>query len=134
MSRTARTGQVVLAFIGALSTLIAVSVYAPMDEPFESDAQALIATFGAGFGILVVVLATVGLASGERWAWLALWIVPVFLISHVVLLGTVVPDAVLALLAVAALWLTRPTQPAGADVTPVSSSDSSHSRAATSRS
>jgi hypothetical protein len=115
MSRTARIGQVVLVLIGTMSALIAVSVYAPVDEPFESDAQALIATFGAAFGILVVVLATVGLAAGERWAWRALWIVPVFLFSHVVLFGTVVPDGVLALLAVAALWLTRPVGAESAD-------------------
>jgi hypothetical protein len=109
MSRTARTGQVVLALIGVLSALIAVSVYAPTDDkPFDSDAQALIASYGIAFGVLVVVLATRGVASRQRWPWLALWIVPVFLLSHVVLLGTIVPDAFLAVLAAVALWATRP--------------------------
>lgn len=110
MSRSARAGQVVLVLLGLLSTVIAVSVYAPMDDPFESDAQAMIATFGAAFGALVVVLATVGLSSRQRWAWGALWVVPAFLVSHVVLLGTLLPDGVLAVVAVAALAVTRPQE------------------------
>jgi hypothetical protein len=38
---------------------------------------------------------------------------PVFLLSHVVMVGTVVPDAVLAVIATAALLLTRPRSHAG---------------------
>jgi len=110
MSRSARIGQAVLVLLGLLSAVIAVSVYAPMEDPFEPDAQALIATFGVAFGVLVVVLATAGLGSRQRWAWGALWVLPVFLVSHVLLLGTVLPDAVLAVLAVAALAATRPQE------------------------
>jgi hypothetical protein len=68
-------------------------------------------------GVLVVVLAVWGLPTGQRWAWLALWVVPAFLLSHVALLGTVVPDAPFALLAAVALWLARPA-PAAASVVP----------------
>ena len=110
MSRSARVGQVVLVLLGLLSTVIAVSVYAPMDDPFEPDAQAMIATFGAAFGVLVVVLATAGLSSRQRWAWAGLWVVPTFLVSHVLLLGTQLPDGVLAAVAVAALTVTRPRE------------------------
>jgi hypothetical protein len=110
MSRSARAGQIVLVLLGLLSAVIAVSVYAPMDEPFEPDAQALIATFGAAFGVLVVILATAGLASRQRWAWGALWVLPAFLVSHVVLLGTLLPDGLLAAVAVAALAVTRPQE------------------------
>lgn len=110
MSRSARAGQVVLVLLGLLSAVIAVSVYAPMDEPFEPDAQALIATFGVAFGVLVVVLATTGLASRQLWAWGALWVLPAFLASHVFLLGTLLPDGVLAAFAVAALAFTRPQE------------------------
>ncbi len=110
MSRSARVGQVVLALLGLLSAVIAVSVYAPMDEPFEPDAQATIATFGVAFGVLVIVLATVGLASRQLWAWGALWVLPAFLVSHVFLLGTILPDGVLAALATAALAVTRPQE------------------------
>jgi hypothetical protein len=110
MSRSARTGQVVLVLLGLLSTVIAVSVYAPMDDPFEPDAQAMIATFGAAFGVLVVVLATAGLSSRQRWAWGALWVLPAFLVSHVLLLGTLLPDGVLAAVAVGALTVTCPRE------------------------
>jgi hypothetical protein len=108
MSRSARVGQAILVLLGLLSAVIAVSVYAPMDEPFEPHAQALVATFGVAFGVLVVVLATAGLASRQSWAWGALWVLPAFLVSHVFLLGTFLPDGVLAVLAVAALAVTRP--------------------------
>jgi hypothetical protein len=110
MSRPARVGQVVLALLGVLCAVIAVSVYAPMEDPFEPDAQALVATFGVGFGALVVVLATAGLGSRQAWAWGALWVLPVFLASHVLLLGTVLPDGVLMVVAVAALAATRPRE------------------------
>jgi CDP-diglyceride synthetase len=110
MSRSARAGQVILVLIGLLSAVFALSVYGPMEEPFEPDAQALIATFGVAFGALVVVLATVGLASGRSWAWGALWVLPGFLLSHVFLLDALLPDGVLAALAVAALAVTRPQE------------------------
>jgi hypothetical protein len=108
MSRSARAGQITLVLLGLLSAVIAISVYAPMEDPFEPDARALIATFGVAFGVLVVVLATAGLASRQSWAWGALWVLPAFLVSHVFLLGTLLPDGVLAAVAVAALALTRP--------------------------
>jgi hypothetical protein len=108
MSARFTAGRVVLVLLGVLSAVIAISVYAPGDDPFEPDAQALIATFGAAFGVLVVTLATAGLGSRQRWPWLALWTLPAFLVSHIVLLGTWVPDGVLAVLAVAALLATRP--------------------------
>lgn len=110
MSRSARIGQVVLVLLGVLSAVIAVSVYAPMEDPFEPDAQAMIASFGVAFGLLVVVLGTAGLASRQGWAWGALWVLPAFLASHVFLLGTLLPDGVLTIVAIAALAVTRPQQ------------------------
>ena len=106
MSRSARVGQIVLTLFGALSAVFASSVYASPD-PFDGEANALIATFGVGFGALVVLLALAGLPS--RSAWAALWVVPAFLLSHVVLLGTALPDLPLAAVTVVALILTRPT-------------------------
>jgi hypothetical protein len=34
-----------------------------------------------GFGVLVMVVAVVPYRRGQRWAWLALWVVPVFMIG-----------------------------------------------------
>ncbi len=110
MSRSARVGQAVLVLFGVLCTVIALSVFF-VPDPFEPDAQALIGTFGAGMGLLVLVLATAGLASGQRWPWLALWLLPVFFLSHVALIGTLLPDGVFTVIAVAALLATRPDAP-----------------------
>lgn len=108
MSALARAGQVYLVLLGLINVVFSASVYAPSDEPFPDHANALIATWGVGFGILVVVLATAGLASRQLWAWAALWTAPAFLAAHVVLLGTWIPDGVLLLLAVLALVATKP--------------------------
>ncbi len=107
MTRTARAGQAVLTLLGLLCVLIAISVYF-VPDPFDSDAQALVATFGAGMGLLVVVLAMSGLGAGSRVAWLALWVLPAFFVSHVALLGTWLPDGLFAVVATFCLVATRP--------------------------
>lgn len=109
MTTLQRTAQVFLVIVGLLTIVFYVSVYAaPGGDPFPDDANALIATGGVALGVLVIALATAGINSGERWAWLALWVVPVFFLGHCVLLGTWVPDGVLAVAAVGALLATRP--------------------------
>lgn len=108
MSRSSRVGQVVLVVLGLLCIVIAMSVYGAPD-PFEPDAQALIASFGAGYGVMVISTATAGLNAGHTGSWLALWTLPVFFVSHVALIGTYVPDGVLAVVSVGALLATRPT-------------------------
>jgi hypothetical protein len=104
---TARAGQALLALFGLMCIVFSASVYA-VEDPFPSDANALIATWGVGMGVLVIVLATAGLRSGQMWPWLALWVMPVFFAAHVALLGTWIPDGVLLVLSVVALALTRP--------------------------
>lgn len=123
MSAAARAGQVVLVVSGLLCILFSASTMFVTEDPFPEDANALIASFGVGMGVLVIVLATVGLAAGQRWAWLALWVVPAFFVSHVALLGTWVPDGVLAALSVAALAATRPAtaEPSSARAAAISS-------------
>lgn len=108
MSPLARAGQVILVLFGLINIVFSASVYAPSDDPFPDDANALIATWGVGMGIFVIVLATAGLASRQQWPWLALWVGPAFLVAHVVLLGVWIPDAVLAVIVSAALLATRP--------------------------
>jgi hypothetical protein len=112
MSATARTGQAFLVLFGLINIVFSVSVYFTSDTeaPFPDDAKALIATWGTAMGVLVIVLATAGLRSGQAWAWSALWTAPAFLVAHVALLGTWVPDGVLAVLTVLALAATRPSE------------------------
>lgn len=107
MSVPARIGQSVLALIATMAALIAVSVFF-VEDPFPRDAQVLVASNGVGMGVLLLAAATFGLNSGSRWAWAALWVLPAFLGWHIAALGTVVPDAVLLVVAVAALVVTRP--------------------------
>ena len=108
MSVTARAGQVVLVVSGLLSIVFSASTLVVTDDPFPADANALIASWGVGMGVMVIVLATAGLRSRQKWAWLALWVVPAFFASHVAMLGTWIPDGVLAVLSVGALAATRP--------------------------
>ena len=108
MSATARAGQVVLVVSGLLSIVFSASTLVVTDDPFPADANALIASWGVGMGVMVIVLATAGLRSGQRWAWLTLWVVPAFFASHVAMLGTWLPDGVLTVLSLGALAATRP--------------------------
>ena len=109
MTGIQRVAQGLMVLLGVLMIVILSSVYADTsDTSFPDDANALIATAGATLGVLVVVLAVAGINSGERWAWLALWVLPAFFGSHCILLGTWIPDGVFAALSVASLAVTRP--------------------------
>lgn len=109
MTTIQRAAQVLLAIFGLLTIVFYSSVYADTgDEAFPSNANALIATGGAALGILLIALSTAGLNSGERWAWLALWVLPAFFVAHAALLSTWIPDGVFAAISAAALVLTRP--------------------------
>ena len=109
MTGTQRVAQGLMVVFGLMMIVFLSSVYADRSaERFPDDANALIATAGVTLGILVIALATVGISSGERWAWMALWVLPAFFLSHCLLLGTWIPDGVLAVLSVVALVVTRP--------------------------
>ena len=109
MTASQRAAQTLMVIFGLLTIVFYSSVYAATgNDAFPSDANALIATGGAALGVLVIALATAGISSGERWAWLALWILPLFFVAHAVLLGTWIPDGVFAAASVAALIITRP--------------------------
>jgi hypothetical protein len=109
MTGIQRAAQLFMVIFGLLTIVFYSSVYAATgDDAFPDAANALIATGGAALGVLVIALATAGINSGERWAWLALWVLPAFFIAHAVLLGTWIPDGIFAVISVAALVVTRP--------------------------
>lgn len=109
MTAVQRAAQVLMVIFGLLTIVFYASVYAATgDDAFPSDANALIATGGAALGVLVIALATAGINSGERWAWLALWVLPAFFVAHASLLGTWIPDGVFAVVSSVALIVTRP--------------------------
>lgn len=104
-----RLAQGTMVVLGLLTIVFYSSVYAATGaDAFDDDANALIATAGAALGVLVIALATAGISSGERWAWLALWVLPVFFLGHAVLLGTWIPDGIFAVITVLTLVVTRP--------------------------
>lgn len=109
MTGIQRAAQGLMVVFGLLMVIFLASVYADTGETqFPDDANALIASAGVALGILVIALATAGINSGERWAWLALWVVPAFFLAHCVLLDTWIPDGIFAVLSVVALVLIRP--------------------------
>ena len=98
----------VLALVSVVSAVISVSVNAPMEDQFEHDARVLITSFGLGMAVLSLAVVLGPFRRGERWAWAALWVWPAFMVSHVVTLGTLVPDGVFAVLSAGALLAARP--------------------------
>lgn len=109
MSVLFRIGQVLLCVLFALSGVIALSTLF-VDDPFPFDAQVLIASFGLGFAVIGLIVAITLLPNPA--GWLALWTLPLFLVSHVIALGTWLPDAVLTAVAIVALVLCRPSDAA----------------------
>ena len=109
MTVVQRAAQGVMVTFGLLIIVFLGSVYADTTGVrFPDDANALIASAGVALGCLVIALATAGVSSGERWAWLSLWVLPVFFLSHCLVLGTWIPDGVFMVLSVVALVVTRP--------------------------
>jgi len=101
---------IVLTAMAVFATVIGVSVLFVTDDPFPRDAGVLIASFAVLGGVLALAVVLGPYRRGERWAWNTLWIYPAFLVSHVVALGTVIPDAVLAVIVAIALILGRPAR------------------------
>lgn len=57
-------------------------------------------------GLFGLAIAVTAFRRGERWAWIAMLVWPVFFAVHVAVFGTWLPDGVFFVLAVAALALT----------------------------
>jgi hypothetical protein len=104
------TGGGVLALVLAATFVIGgLSIWFVEDgEPFPYSARVLISTFAAGMTLLGAVALWRTAVAGSRPAWAALWAYPAFFVSHVILLGTYLPDLVLAAVAAGALVLLWP--------------------------
>jgi len=106
MGRQVTIGAGIFVAISVLAGVFAFSTV--FVEPVDRDNDTLIASFGLGMAVLSVLVALVPLRRGERWAWYAMLVWPLFFASHVAFLGTWVPDAPLFVLSLAALALTWP--------------------------
>lgn len=81
-----------------------------VEDPFPSDARVLITSFAFGMTFLGAVAIHAVHVHASRSAWLGLWAYPIFFVWHVVALGTYLPDAVLAGLALVGLGLAWPSR------------------------
>jgi ABC-type transport system involved in multi-copper enzyme maturation permease subunit len=106
------TGLVVLGLVALVTLLIGgVSIWFNEDPPvFPYAAKVLVTTFAGGMTILAIAAMSLW-RQGNQTAWLGLWDYPAFFVAHVALFGTWIPDAVLAVVAAAALLLGRPGTP-----------------------
>ena len=102
MNIRTRIGQVILVLLFVLCGVISIST-AFADDPFPFEAIVLIASFGATLAVLGVVVTLTALDKPA--IRLALWVLPLFFVSHVALLGTWVPDAILAVVSAITLVL-----------------------------
>lgn len=84
---------------------VVTSVSTVFDGPVLTFEDTLISTLGAGMALFGLAITLVPFRKKETWAWWVLWYWPIFLMVHVIALGTVLPDLPLAVLAVVALLL-----------------------------
>ena len=104
------TSLVVLGLVALVTLVIGgISVWFNDQPPlFPYAAKVLISTFAAGMTVLAIGAMTLTYRDGNRLAWSSLWAYPAFFVAHVIMLGTYVPDLVLAVVAAAALALGWP--------------------------
>lgn len=76
------------------------------ENDFTRDAQWLITTYAAVAAVLTLAIALTAFRRGERWAWAAFWVWPLFFVIHGVIFFVV--DFVFAALGVLALLISAP--------------------------
>ena len=101
-----RRAWVVFLFVAVLATLFGVFPGGWFEEGVDHDATLLTTTYAAVAVVLTVAVTWNALRDGQRWAWLALWVWPVFFVVHGVAFFPV--DFVFAALCVLALLALRP--------------------------
>ena len=102
------TSTVILSLVGLVTFVIGGLSVNFVDDPFPSDARVLITSFAFGMTVLAGVAIFALHRHASLSAWAGLWAYPVFFIWHVVALGTLVPDLVLAVVSAAGLVVAWP--------------------------
>lgn len=97
---------IVFVFFAVLATLFGVFPGSWFEEGVDRDAQLLSATYATVAIVLTVAVAATAFRRGERWAWFAFCVWPLFFIVHG--LAFFIVDFVFAALGVAALAATVP--------------------------
>ena len=108
MRALGRYAWIVFVFFAVLATLFGVFPGSWFEEGMDRGAQLLISTYAAVAVALTVVIAATAFRSGERWAWFAFWVWPLFFVVHGAAFFVV--DFLLAALGVVALVVTAPSR------------------------
>ncbi len=101
-----RHAWLVFVFFAGLATLFGVFPGSWFDEDVDRDAALLTATYAAVAAVLTVSIATTAFRRGERWAWMAFWVWPLFFIMHGAAFFVV--DFIFAALGIAVLAVSAP--------------------------
>jgi hypothetical protein len=99
---------VVFVFFAVLATLFGIFPGSWFEEAGDRDLVLLGTTYASVAVVLTVAVAATAFRRGERWAWFAFWVWPLFFLVHG--LAFFVVDFVFAALGVAALVMTTPRQ------------------------
>ncbi len=108
MAAARRHAWTVFVFFAALATLFGAFPGAWFELDVDREDTLLLTTYASVAVVLTVAIAVTAFRRGERWAWFAFWVWPLFFVVHG--FAFFVVDFVFAALAVAALALTAPTQ------------------------
>ena len=107
-----RYAWVVFVFFAVLATLFGIFPGSWFEEGVDRGDQLLITTYAAVAVVLTVAIAGTAFRRGERWAWWAFWVWPLFFVVHGAAFFVV--DYLFAALGVAALMATAPSRRAPA--------------------
>jgi hypothetical protein len=106
MAVVRRYAWTVFVLFAVLATMFGVFPGGWFEPDAERDVTLLISTFAIVAVVLTVAVAATAFRRGERWAWFAFWVWPLFFVVHG--FAFFVMDFVFAALGVAALALTTP--------------------------
>lgn len=103
-----RWAWVVFLFVAALATLFGAFPGGWFEQGADRDSTLLTTTYAVVAVVLTVAITLNAFRHGQSWAWVALWIWPVFFLVHGAAFFAV--DFVFAAVTALALLVTRPAQ------------------------
>ena len=106
MAAITRYAWTVFVLFAVLVTMFGIFPGGWFEADVDRDATLLTTTYAIVAVVLTVAIAATAFRRGERWAWFAFWVWPLFFVVHG--FAFFVVDFVFAALGVAALTLTTP--------------------------
>jgi hypothetical protein len=116
MQALRRYAWVVFVVFAVLATLFGIFPGSWFEETVDRDLALLSTTYASVAVVLTIAVAVTAFRRGERWAWFAFWVWPLFFVVHALAFFAV--DFVFAAVGVAALVLTAPKRISSANAVP----------------